>query len=276
MMRRWVPLGLALVGVLMAVGLYQLPKVVVDDGEEVMAGTAEMPEASATEPNAHLAPMAPPVRAQIEQLRQKWSASENSPNFSIFADSLAAVYFRSAWYDSAAYFAEIVVEQSPTDIQALTQAGNYYYEAFSFASNGEAQAYSAVKAQQYLEQVLEQQPENLEAKAKLGLTYVVSTNPMQGVLMLREVVEADPDNVLALFNLGMLSRQSGQMDKAVERFENVVAVEPGNLQARFFLGLTHQEMGNNQAARATYEELLDLTRDPAVIQAVNAQLESLE
>jgi len=192
-----------------------------------------------------------------------------------FTDSLADAYFSATWYDSAGYYAAQAAEANPR-LETWTKAANYHYEAFSFAMDGATQAAQAQLAAQYLNKVLEAEPNNLNIKAKLGMTYVVGENPMQGILLMRDVVEEDPTNVMAQFNLGMLSRQSGQTEKAVERFESVLALEPDNLQAMFFLGVSYQELGDDDRARQTYEELLDMTTDPAIVETVEDMLSDME
>lgn len=271
------PVFLAAGGLALAVALYILPgkKVVVEDGDDVL----EDPVMASATPsgdgsNAHRNTIPPLLRERIDYWRQETGESEVSKDYAIFADSLAEGYFMAGWYDSAAYYAEAVAKQKP-EIAARLKAGEYHYEAFTFAIDANAQSYHSEKAQQYLRQVVDEEDDNLTAKAKLGMTYVSGPTPMTGILMLREVVETDPNHVLAQFNLGMLSRQTQQYDKAVERFEAVLKVEPENLQARFFLGLSYQEGGQTQKALKVYEDMLEQTDDPMVIETIQSAMRQL-
>ena len=115
----------------------------------------------------------------------------------------------------------------------ILNAGLGYYEAFGFAVDRNKLNYLGEKTRDFLNQILKNHKDRLDLKSKIAMTYVSSSNPMQGILMLREVIEADAENVEAIFNLGLLSRQSGQYDKAVERFEKLISIEESNIQARF-------------------------------------------
>ncbi|HAA23428.1 MAG TPA: peptidase [Cytophagales bacterium] len=272
------PLLLAVGGIIVAVFMFQLPKSVVDDGDEVLVDNSTVntpPSSSEAGTVNHSQPLPQELRPKIEALKADLMASENTGDFPKFADSLADVYFSAAWYDSAGHYAAIAAEANP-GVETWTKAANYHYEAFSFAMDGLSQAAEAQLAAKYLNLVLEAEPSNLDIKAKLGMTYVVGENPMQGILLMRDVVEEDPTNVMALFNLGMLSRQSGQTEKAVERFEAVLEIEPDNLQAMFFLGVSYQEIGDQERARQTYEELLDMTTDPAIVETVEGMMSEME
>ena len=69
----------------------------------------------------------------------------------------------------------------------------------------------------------------------MAMTYLTSSNPIQGITMLREVLVKDPKNELALFNMGMLSIQSGQYERAVERLEELVDINPSHIQGQLLL-----------------------------------------
>ncbi|WP_369075571.1 tetratricopeptide repeat protein, partial [Penaeicola halotolerans] len=96
------------------------------------------------------------------------------------------------------------------------KAGNAYYEAFGFAMNETKLNELGVKTRFYLNKVFDAKPDRLDLKTKVAMTYMVSSNPMQGVGMHREVLAADTKNEQALFNMGLLAIQSTQYDRAVE------------------------------------------------------------
>lgn len=273
------PIVLAVVGLIVVVAFYQLPTTVVDDGDEILQQPMDSPTPTGTEAEAaeagHTRPIPEGLQPILSDIRKKWQKSENPNDFRMFADSLAGLYFLATWYDSAAFFAEEVAKVDG-NVQSWLKAGDFYYEAFTFATNEGNQQTLGEKARIYLQKVVEADPSSLDAKAKIGMTYVSGSNPMQGVLLLREVVEADPTNRLAIFNLGMLSRRSGQLDKAVERFESLLQIDPSDLQARFFLSLTFQELGEVEKAKSGYEDLLEMTNDPAIVETVNGLLDEFD
>ncbi|MCB0481253.1 MAG: tetratricopeptide repeat protein [Flavobacteriales bacterium] len=72
--------------------------------------------------------------------------------------------------------------------------------------------------------------------------------PMAGITLLREVLEEDPQNVEAHFYLGYFSVQSGQYDKAVERFLTVLEINPERDEARYLLGMSYLEINDTSSA----------------------------
>ena len=90
------------------------------------------------------------------------------------------------------------------------------------------------------EKVLELNPENLQAQTAIGVASVEGSSqlgimPMKGIGILKDVLNKDPENVDAMTNLGYFAIQSGQFEKAVERFEKVLSIDPNNAEAYIYL-----------------------------------------
>lgn len=259
--------------------IFNLPKVVVDnDPNELGKTTTPNTENAATQPkadSAHMPQLSVDDQTQALSLKEKLRVAKNTEKSIIFADSLAALYEQASKYDSAAKFIEIIAENSPTT-ENFMRAGNMYYEAYGFAMDPQKQSTMGKKAGTYFEKVLENNPDNLEAKNKLAMTYLTTSNPMKGIMMLREILEKDPKNEDAIFNLGVLSMQSGQYDKAVERFSSLVEINPEHMQAQFFLGVSYLETGQKDKARQQFELVKSLDNDPSVQATVDAYLEDIK
>jgi len=249
---------------ILALLLGLMPMVVVDndDASELSSEKTESAEAK-TEPThtdgamstgGH-APLSPEVAAEIENKKVAYRTAESPEAQRQALDSLMGAFRRVNRYDSAAHFAAQFADASPTLDNNLL-AGDAYYEAFRFAMDGQKLKVLGENARKYFERVLEEEPQNAEARVKTGMTYVASEAPMQGILMIRKVVEEDPENELALFNLGILSMQSGQLDKAVSRFTNLLKVNPKHREARFYLGVAHFERNQREKAREVFEQLV--------------------
>lgn len=275
-----VPVVIAIVAVGLVVGLNTLPRSVVEDGDETLETTSVSVATDAevgSDNNggeAHINSLTAQQRSRVDSFKAKIEEFQNTDKYSIFADSLADAYFEYAVYDSAGWYAAQVAEENP-GIDTWTKAGRYYYQAFGFAVSTEDQAKYAVSARQYLQQVADANPSDVDVAVELAMTFVVGDNPMQGILGLREIAEENPTHVGAQFNLGMLSRQSGQHDKAIERFQNVIDLEPTNLQARYFMALSHLELGDNEEARMYFEQILKATDDPVIHENVEAYLNNI-
>nr|WKN38200.1 tetratricopeptide repeat protein [Tunicatimonas sp. TK19036] len=265
-------------GALVAVGiLFSLPRVVVDNEEggiSERASTATADVSSTEEENAHLPTLTAAARLEADSLRALYEANESIEKNTIFANSLIELFAQAGRYDSAAYYAEALAEQTNT-VAAQKKAGEMYYEAFMMAMSAEQSRRLGEKTRIYFDKVLAVQPDNLDAKAKAAMTYVSSSTPMQGIQMLREVVEEDENHELATYNLGLLSMQSGQYDKAVERLEKVKEINPDNIQAQFLLGVSYLEAGEADKARAQFEHLKEISDDPEIIANVDNYLERI-
>ncbi len=252
--------------------LFQLPKVVIEN-EGRLTGGAVQDSIAANIPD-HVAVPAE-IRRQISAVKNAFDNSTEKEKNAIFADSLSNLYRAANQFDSAGWYAEVASEYYNTP-EHWTQAADDYYQAFTLALTQESQRAMAAKAQEYYGKVLAREPDNLNVKTKLAMTYLSSSNPMQGISMLREVLATDPDNELALFNMGMLSIQSGQYDRAVEHFDKLLAVNPEHIQGQLLLGVALMNQGETEKARQQFEKVKKMDQDPAVQATVDSYLKDLK
>lgn len=249
--------------------LFLLPKVVVENENQMESSEAETGE---SDPHGST-PVA--LRQSINSLNAQYLEVSENEKSAIFADSLASLYTEAGQFDSAAWFAEKATSFFKSK-KSLLKAGNSYYEAYTFALDPKKQGEMAEKTRFFLGQVLEAEPNNLDVKTKMAMTYLSSQNPMQGILMLREVLEADPKNEQALFNMGMLSIQSGQYERAIERLNELVAIYPNHVQGHLLLGVAFMNTKNKDKAREQFELVKKLDTDPAVVSAADSYLKDLK
>lgn len=251
--------------------LFQLPKAVV---ENEASATVDNEDSISSHIQSH-AEAPKEVAVSIRQIRSQWMEGTSNEKNAIFADSLATLYRLANRHDSAAWFAE-EASKFYNDVDYLVRAGDDYYQAYTLAiDQGKQQAY-ADKAQQLYGKVLQANPENLEVKTKMAMTYLSSSNPMQGITMLREVLAVDPRNELALFNMGMLSLQSGQHERAIDRLQELVKVNPSHVQGQLLLGIAFMNNGNKKKAREQFEKVKNMEKDPAVQATVDSYLKELK
>lgn len=263
-------------GLLLIYFLYSLPMIVVE-GEEDNLEVAENDLGSGfNEGNGaeHGSALSSTDQKVIENLMAEMEGEADDEKFVIFADSVAKVYESGGKLDSAAYFYGLIAEKSP-GITNWEKAGELYYEAFGFSMDEEKTRMLAGKTRNYLSRVLEENPERLDLKTKVAMTYISSANPMQGITMLRDILENDPENEDALFNMGILSMQSGQYKKAAERFETLALHHPENVQGQFYLGVSYFESNQKSKARKQLESLREKTDDPQILSGIENYLERL-
>ncbi len=255
--------------------LYSLPRVVVDNDEGSAVIEQEDSAASSTpEKDLHNAEMSESGKGQIARLSAKLDKEESKENFIIFADSIALIYEESGSFDSAAYYLGLSAERFP-EVESWEKAGNAYYEAFGFAMDETKMKHLAEQTRKYLGKVLEEYPDRLDLKTKVAMTHVSSSNPMQGITMLREILEEDPQNKDALFNMGVLSMQSGQYKRAVERFEDLIQHHPDHIQGQFYLGVSYFESKQKSKAKKQFQLVKDMTDDPMILSSVDNYLGQL-
>lgn len=252
--------------------IFQLPKVVIEN-EGTLTDATVRDSISANLPEHVKAPTE--VRRAIGLVKKEYAGSNGKEKNAIFADSLATLYRAANQFDSAAWFAERASEFFNNTESWMKTADNYY-QAYTLAVNQETQRSLASKAQEFYGKVLEQEPDNPEAKTKMAMTYLTSSNPMQGIMMLREVLAKDPKNELALFNMGMLSVQSGQYDRAVDRLQELLEVNPDHIQGRLLLGVALMNTGDKEGARSQLEKVKEMDKDPAVQATVDSYLKDLK
>lgn len=250
--------------------LYSLPKVVVDN-ENPDISTEE----SAESEEFHQEELDPELVEQASELKSQLLNSDNIEKSSIFADSLAEAFRSMNQWDSAAFY---LGEQAKRfeNTENLIKAGEAYFQAQGFALNQQEVEKLGKEARVFFEKVLDTDPGNLDVKVKVGLTYVASSNPMQGIMTLREVLESDPNHELALYNMGILSMQSSQWEKAKERFLTLLEKHPGNARAHFYLGLTYIELDEKELAKEHLLKVKEIEKDPEVLANVDSYLEDIE
>ena len=249
------------------------------NGSKTEASSGPVP-ATATEnngPNA-AAPhttTSPAQRQELTRLLAEYKAAPNAAAKATVATTLARRYNGVERFDSAGYYLEQVALAKPS-AQNWQQAADAYFQAFSFAATDERVKLLGGKARELYAKVLKDQPGNLDAKTNLGMAYMASENPVQGVSLLREVLATDPRNEKALYNMGVLAVQSNQFDKAVTRFQDLVKVNPKNVNGQFYLGVTLARTGAKEEAKKAFLTAKSLSNDPALAASVDEEVAKLK
>lgn len=266
-----------LAAVLLIVGLALMPRAVVKNNNKQMEAEATTSDASTseeTQTNSHAKALPEKEQKEINGLKDLFVDAKEEKTKLTYLNQLIDAYKKVNRYDSAAYYAEQFADEFPSEIYLL-KAGDLYYEAFTFALDAQKIERLGVKTREVLQKYQEKKPEDLDAKVKIGMTYVSSSSPMQGIMMLREVIQEDPNHRLGLFNLGVLSMQSGQFDKAVGRFEKLVELDSKDIQSRFYLGLSYKETGQKAKAIEHLTYVKENESNPEILSTVDKYLAEL-
>lgn len=255
------------VGILAAVGLFSLPKYVVQNetGEQPAQSSNET---TTTEKEPHLQ-----LSEQQSDELNKIRNSSKGP-LDIYQD--LSVFFAGVnMFDSSAFYAEKRALELNNE-QDWLMAGDYYYQAYSLSLNPVTQEEFAEKARAAYQKALEINPNQLHARTNTAMTYVTSASPMQAIMMLRQVLDINPRYVPAIMSMGALSMQSGQYDKAVSRFEQALTIDEGNLNAQLGLAYSLIETGEKDRAKSILEGLSKIGLDEVLQNEVDKTLESLK
>ena len=192
--------------------------------------------------------------ALLEQLAEKWDSVERHSPVGFSYEELARITNRPEHW---------------------LNAGNAFRAAYNAVQDTSISNPLTANAIHAYQQVLEQDPENLDAKAGLGAAYVGgSANPMAGITLLQEVVKANPKHLDANKSLGLFSMQSRQFDKAIERFLTVVELSP-DAESYFYLATSYENIGLKKEAIVAFEKSKQLAADPTLNQFIDRKIEEL-
>lgn len=269
-----------LVASLLVAGLYGLPKGVLSNKEktpslkENAGAAASKPAQENTTTDTHTPALTPAQQKQVAQARQQYNVASQKAEKIKAIEQLITVFAQVSRFDSAAYLAEELAGLDPS-LKNTVRAGDAYFGAFQFAMDDSKTAKLSQKARDWYQKALAQNPNLLEVKTNLAMTYVSTDTPMQGIMLLREVLDQDPDFEPALFNLGLLSMRSNQFDKAIARFRQILKNNPSNTKALFYMGISLAETGKKAEARQALEEVARKDSDPAVQAAIKETLQKL-
>lgn len=267
-------------------GLYNLPKVVVDNEKKTLQQPAKENAAATANRDKNVKSDAPIVTENhteslnaeqqkvITNLREVYAKSTGKSKIKA-SDELIIQFVKYTRYDSAAYYANEIAKIEPSE-NNLMKAGGLYYEAFTYALESDKTVKMGELTRGIYQKVLDKNPNNLLAKTNMAMTYTATQTPMQGIMMLRDVIAKEPDYEPALFSLGILSIRSNQFGKAVDRFKQILRNNPANSKAALNLGYCLAELDRKEEAQQILEKVLATSKDPQEKAAANDILSKIK
>lgn len=163
--------------------------------------------------------ISPGARVEVQKYEEQLSNVEQDSQRVKYLKSLASLWFSEDKPLVSGHFAEKIAD-IVQDLPSWSIAGTTYTIAAQRSAEEQEKKYAIGKSRLAFEKALSIEPENIDNKINLALTYVevpLEDNPMKGILMLRDVNQSHPDNVPVIMQLARLSLQTGQLDKAVDR-----------------------------------------------------------
>lgn len=143
---------------------------------------------------------------------------------------LSSFWYRIPKLAIAGYYAQEVAAIRETE-EAWSIAGTTYAICTQRETAQQVKQFCAKRAFKAFENAISINPDNIQHKVNLALTYLETENPMTGVQMLLQMNRENPENTLVLNTLGDQSLRSNQLDKAEQRYLSVLALESNNQRA---------------------------------------------
>jgi len=104
-----------------------------------------------------------------------------------------------------------------------------------------------------LEQVVQRDPTQLEARAELGFLYFRGGDVEKSLRVMGDVLSIEPRHPLALLYLGHALYRKGQAQKAEESFKASAKLDPTFGEPHFALGQLYEAQNKLKEALAEYE-----------------------
>lgn len=208
-------------------------------------------------------------------------STQLDPNNSAYFAELGEAYGRAS--EDASVIAQIglakkcraalerSVELAPDNLDARRGLVDYYRQAPTFLGGGVMKAYAQAEE-------IRTRDLNLGTLI-LGQLYVADHRFAEATALFQELCEAQPENYLAHYSIGRIAAESGeQLPLGESHLQRCLKLEPGkdepsHAAVHWRLGNIYQRRKNTAAARAAYEESLQL--DPHFARA-SKSLEQLK
>ena len=118
-------------------------------------------------------------------------------------------------------------------------------------------------AEKQYQQILAEDPNNLDALSNLGLVYVRSGNLRSAESTLEKAVAMAPDNDFLLTTLGVVQYRQSKFDEAIVQLTKAIAINPKSATAHNYLGIAASQKGRQQEAEQEILQALANNPDDA-------------
>ena len=131
------------------------------------------------------------------------------------------------------------------------------------------QAGNVAAAEQLYRQILQQQPQNVDALSMMGVICCQRGNLEQGIAIYRQALTIRPEHRQTRENLNLALWKQGKrlMDEAIAHFNLVINFEPANVQTHHVLAGIYLEQGLYELAITLYQQ--SLAANPINLTALN-------
>lgn len=181
------------------------------------------------------------ARAQLTQYTQKY------PNDARAQQLLSVIYLRDNNYAEARQRLVPILQQHPDDLLTLKLMANI---AMKLGNTTEAI--------DYMRKVADQEPDVAESHLRLGLGLLVGGEGESGVLELNKALELETEYKLVEFVLVLNYIREGKLDEAFSAAREFTIKYPDSPMAWNLLGLVQIKQKQTDAARLSFEKVLEV------------------
>jgi Flp pilus assembly protein TadD len=118
-------------------------------------------------------------------------------------------------------------------------------------------------AEKQYQQILTEDPNNLDALSNLGVVYVRSGNLRSAESTLEKAVAIAPDNDSLLTTLGVVQYRQSKFDEAIVQLTKAIAINPKSATAHNYLGIAASQKGRQKEAEKEILQALASNPDDA-------------
>jgi tetratricopeptide (TPR) repeat protein len=118
-------------------------------------------------------------------------------------------------------------------------------------------------AEKQYQQILADDPNNLDALSNLGVVYVRSGNLPSAESTLEKAVAIAPDNDFLLTTLGVVQYRQSKFDEAIVQLTKAIAINPKSATAHNYLGIAASQKGRQKEAEKEILQALANNPDDA-------------
>jgi tetratricopeptide (TPR) repeat protein len=192
-----------------------------------------------------------------EALAAAQAAAEKRPGNPRFESRLAWILYHARRYDDARQAYQKLIEKYDNDYSS-PEVREVLREARLALSNIEVQQENWLAAEEWLEQVLDEFPDDPSANNDLGYLWADRGVHLQRALrMTRLAVEAEPDNVAYLDSLGWALHRLGKHDEALPPLEKAAESDDPDGVILDHLGDVYQALGRHDDAHNAWKRALE-------------------
>ncbi len=195
------------------------------------------------------------LNRQIEFLAQPVTKL-SSEELALFRQPVVSVSDQHAGLFKASFVFANRPDQSkttvPAKIQGLVRAARKNFQQGNFKA-----------AEKQYQQILTDDPNNLDALSNLGAIYVRSGKLSSAESTLKRAVAIAPDNDFLLTTLGVVQYRQSKFDDAIVQLNKAIAINPKSATAHNYLGIAASQKGRQQEAEKEILQALANNPDDA-------------